>query len=346
MKPRMKNVMMVGIWSRVLTAGLVLLFAATVPGVGQADDRIEFRIGTGAIAGTYHPIGALLVNIISQPPGSRACEDGGGCGVPNLLASTVSSHGSVANMRAIQDGRIESGFSQADVAQAMVNAKGAFDGLPPLEKVRAIANLYPETLHIVVRQGAGIKSVHDLRGKRVSLDLLGSGTRFAAGVILAAHGIGESDIIAVQATSGRAAHLMREGELDAFFLVAGIPARAVTTLTRDKVASVIELGGTETKKILDDHRFFSRASIPGETYAHVDPLSTIAVGALWLTSSDVTDGLIQAICMALWSDKARIALDEGHPQGKHIKLETALDGIAIPLHPGAERCYRELGVLK
>lgn len=342
----MRNIMMVGIWSRVLATGFVVLWAVIAPPIAQADDRIEFRIGTGAIAGTYHPIGALLVNIISQPPGSRACEDGGGCGVPNLLASTVSSHGSVANMRAIQDGRIESGFSQADVAQAMVNAKGAFTGLPPLDKVRAIANLYPETLHVVVRQGAGIKSIRDLRGKRVSLDLLGSGTRFAAGVILAAHGLGETDVIGIQATSGRAAHMMRENELDAFFLVAGIPARAVTTLTRDKVASVIALGDTETQTILNDHQFFSRAMIPGETYAHVDPLPTIAVGAQWLTSADVPDDLIQAICLALWSEKARAALDEGHPQGKHIKLESALDGIAIPLHPGAERCYRELGVLK
>ncbi len=342
----MKNAMKVRIWSKVLATGLVVLFAVSTQGLARADERIEFRIGTGAIAGTYHPIGALLVNIISQPPGSRACEDGGGCGVPNLLASTVSSHGSVANMRAIQDGRVESGFSQADVAQAMVNAKGAFSGLPRLDNVRAIASLYPETLHVVVRRDAGIKSIQDLRGKRVSLDLLGSGTRFAAGVILAAHGLGENDVITVQATSGRAAHLMRQNELDAFFLVAGIPARAVTTLARDKVASVIELGDAETKKILDEHKFFSRAEIPDETYALADPLSTIAVGALWLSSSNVPDDLIHAICMALWSEKARFALDEGHPQGKHIKLETALDGIAIPLHPGAERCYRELGVLK
>lgn len=342
----MKNAMMAGIWSKVFAASLVVLSVVTVPDHAGADERIEFRIGTGAIAGTYHPIGALLVNIISQPPGSRACEDGGGCGVPNLLASTVSSHGSVANMRAIQDGRIESGFSQADVAQAMVNAKGAFSGLPPLDKVRAIASLYPETLHVVVRQGAGIKSVHDLRGKRVSLDLLGSGTRFAAGVILAAHGLGENDVIGIQATSGRAAHMMRENELDAFFLVAGIPARAVTTLTRDKVASVIALSNGESGTILNEHKFFTRADIPGETYAQVDPISTIAVGALWLTSSDVPNDLIHAICTALWSEKARAALDEGHPQGKHIKLETALDGIAIPLHPGAEQCYRELGVLE
>lgn len=330
----------------VLSFIALMMFTLAAPHHAEADESIQFRIATGAIAGTYHPIGALLVNIISQPPGSVACEDGGGCGVPNLVASTASSHGSVANTRAIQDGRVPSGFSQADVAHDMVHAKGVFSGLPPLDKVRAIASLYPETLHVVVRQGAEIKTIQDMRDKRVSLDLLGSGTRHAAEIIMAAHGLGENDYITVQATAGQAAHLMREGELDAFFLVAGIPARAVTTLTRDKVAAVITLGESETARILADHRFFSRSTIPDGTYQHVGGLSTIAVGALWLTSTEVPDDLVHAICRALWSDSGRATLDDGHPQGKHITLETALDGVAVPLHPGAERCYRELGALE
>jgi uncharacterized protein len=329
-------------WARGQSFIALFLFAILAPTHVQADESIQFRIGTGAIAGTYHPIGALLVNIISHPPGSVACEDGGSCGVPNLVASTASSQGSVANMRAIQDGRIPSGFSQADVAHDMVLGSGAFSGLPPLDKVRAIANLYPETLHVVVREGAGIKTLRDMRGKRVSLDLLGSGTRYAAEIIMAAHGLGENDFIAVQATAGEAAHLVRNGELDAFFLVAGMPARAVTTLTRDKVASMITLGEAETAKILEQHRFFSRSTIPDDVYEHVGGLPTIAVGALWLTSSDVPEELVCAICRALWSAPARTELDDGHPQGKHITLETALDGVAVPLHAGAERCYHDL----
>lgn len=325
---------------------IVLIAGLATAGTARADEVIQFRIGTGAVAGTYHPIGGLLVNIISQPPGSRACSDGGSCGVPNLLASTQSSQGSVANMRAIQDGRIPSGFSQADVAHDMVHAKGAFAGSPPLDKVRAIASLYPETLHVVVRRGAGIKTVQEMRGKRVSLDLLGSGTRYAAGIIMTAHGLMENDFIAVEATAGQAAHLMRGGELDAFFIVAGTPARAVTTVTRDKIATVITLGESETAKILAEHRFFSRSVIPQEAYEHVEESATIAVGAQWLTSVDAPEDLIYAICHALWSDHARATLDDGHPQGKHIKLASALDGVAIPLHPGAERCYRELGALK
>ena len=334
-------------WSPKCIAMVIPLVVALVaPTLSRADEFIQFRIGTGAIAGTYHPIGTLLVNIISQPPGSRACEDGGSCGVPNLLATTQSSQGSVANVRAIQDGRIPSGFSQADVAHDMYHGTGVFAGLPPLNKVRSLANLYPETLHVVTREGSGIKTIQDMRGKRVSLDLLGSGTRFSAGLVMAAHGLGENDFIAIQATSGQAAHMMRENEIDAFFIIAGMPARAVTTLTRDGVATVITLGEAETKAILADHGFFSRSTIPEGIYEHVSELSTIAVGAQWLVSADAPDDLIHDICRALWSDSARRALDQGHPQGRHITLDGALDGVTIPLHPGADRCYRELGLVK
>ncbi|MDA1311350.1 MAG: TAXI family TRAP transporter solute-binding subunit [Proteobacteria bacterium] len=330
----------------IVTQAALVLAMLSVSGTARGNELIQFSIGTGAIAGTYHPIGSLIVNIISQPPGSRACEDGGGCGVPNLVATTQSSQGSVANVRAIQDGRILSGFSQADVAHDMVAGSGAFAGMPPLDKVRGLANLYPENLHIVVRRGAGIRSIADLPGKRVSMDVLGSGTRFAAETVLAAYGLTDSDVISVNGTSDQAATLMRKGELDAFIVVAGTPARAVTTLTRDSVAAVVGLGEDQMKAILADHRFFSRSTILDGIYEGVSGVSTIAVGAQWLISADVPEDLVHDICRALWSDSARIALDKGHPQGRHIQLSRALDGISIPLHPGATRCYRELGLIK
>jgi TRAP-type uncharacterized transport system substrate-binding protein len=110
----------------------------------RGDESIRFRIGIGAIAGTYQPIGTLIVHIISQPHGLRACEDSGGCGVPNLVAITKSPQGSVANTRAIQDGRISPGFSQVDVANDMFTGAGTFAGMPALNKVRGLTNLYLE----------------------------------------------------------------------------------------------------------------------------------------------------------------------------------------------------------
>jgi len=178
----------------------------------------------------------------------------GGGGVPNLVATTQSSQGSVANVRAIQDDRIPSSFSQANVANDRIAGTGAFASMTPLDKVRGLAKLYPENIHIVVRRGAGIRSIADLPGKRVSLDLLGSRTRFAANIILAAYGLTNTDIISVNGTSDRAATLMRKGELDAFIVVAGAPARAVTTLIPGSVAVVIGLGDEQMNAILADHR--------------------------------------------------------------------------------------------
>lgn len=329
-----------------LVALAALLLSIFTPPIARADEMIYFPIGTGAIAGTYYPIGTLIARIISHPPGSRACEDGGTCGVPNLVAAAQSSHGSVANAQAIQNGQILSGFSQADVAHDAHKGEGAFSGVKPLDKIRALANLYPENLHVVVSRASGIKNISGLKGMRVSLDVPGSGTLVAARIVLDAYGLRDGDLIAEYMTSGQAATVMRRGQLDAFFIVAGTPASAVTALTRDGLASVIPLEAEKIDAILANHRFFTRSAIGADIYDQVGQVPTIAVGAQWLVSADAPEQLVNDVCRALWNDGARTALDQGHPQGRHIRLETALDGIAIPLHPGAARCYRDLGLIK
>lgn len=131
-----------------------------VPVAAQAPQF--FRIGTGGTAGTYYPIGGLIANAISNAPGSRGCADGGSCGVPGLIATAVSSNGSVANINALNGGALESGFTQSDVATWAHSGTGVWDGQPAVEKLRAIANLYPETIHLVAAAGSGIDSVDDL----------------------------------------------------------------------------------------------------------------------------------------------------------------------------------------
>src|SRR6266404_2032040 len=157
--------------------------AALLGGLGVAlgglptaaqQDITFFRIGTGGTAGTYFPIGGLIANAISNPPGSRTCADGGSCGVPGLVATAVASNGSVNNVTAIAADSMQSGFVQSDVAYWAYNGTGIYDGRPKVDVLRAIANLYPESFHLVVRKGAGIKSIRDLKGKRMSLDEPGS----------------------------------------------------------------------------------------------------------------------------------------------------------------------------
>lgn len=315
-------------------------------GMASAQDMAFFRIGTGGTSGTYYPIGGLLANAISAPPGSRACEDGGACGVPGLVASALASNGSVANVNAIEGGTLESGFAQGDVATWAQTGTGIWEGKPPAEKLRAIANLYPESIHLVASEASGIKSVADLKGKRVSLDEPGSGTLVDAQIILGAAGLSEKDITPEYLKPDQAADRMKDGAMDAFFFVGGYPAGAIAELASQQKVVVVPIDGEVAAKVLEN-KFFAEDTVPAGTYDGNDAdVKTIAVGAQWITSADQPDDLIYGITKALWNDNTRKQLDAGHAKGKQITKEHALDGIGIPLHPGAERFYKEAGLLK
>ena len=138
-------------------AALALLLSAG-SAASQEAELTFFRIGNGSTAGTYYPIGGIIAAAISNPPGGAPCAEGGACGVPGLLASAIATAGSVENVESIGRGRLESGFAQADVAHWAQTGTGNFAGLPPIENLRAIATLYPETLHIVARADADGRS--------------------------------------------------------------------------------------------------------------------------------------------------------------------------------------------
>lgn len=306
-----------------------------------AQQRQFFRIGTGGISGTYYPIGGLIADIVSKPSGSRPCDRGGDCGVPGLVALAQTSLGSVANIRAIIAQEIESGFAQSDIAYGAFAGSGVFAGEPPASDLRAIANLYPESMHLLVSAESGIKSVGDLRGKRVSLDELGSGTLVDALLLLGAYNIGVSDIQAVNVKPGVAIGMMQDGEIDALFVIAGYPASSVMELIDTIGAQLVPIAGPETDKLLEQRPFFTPGTIPAAAYGLPEDTATLNVGAQWLTSLRADEELIYQLTRTLWSDYARATLDSGHPKGQEITLETALDGIAVPLHPGAARYYRE-----
>ena len=208
-----------------------------------AQDITFFRIGTGGTAGTYFPIGGLIANAISNPPGSRTCADGGSCGVPGVVATAVASNGSVANVNAIASGSAQSGFTQSDVAYWAYNASGIYEGRPKVDTLRAIANLYPESFHLVARKGSGIKSIKDLKGKRMSLDEPGSGTLVDARLILAAYGLTEKDVKAEYLKPQQAADKLKDGALDAFFSVSGWPQGAIAELAATTGIDLVPIDG-------------------------------------------------------------------------------------------------------
>lgn len=328
--------------TKILAAFLVFLGLA--PSL-QAQEMQFFRIGTGGIAGTYYPIGGLIADIISNPPGARPCDKGGSCGVPGLVAIAQSSNGSVANIDAIKSGELESGFAQSDIAFWGYAGTGIFEGKGKQENLRAIASLYPESIHLVARKGAGIGSIKDLKGKRISLDEPGSGTLVDALIILDAFGLSEDDFQAEYLKPSPAMAKIREGDLDAFVIVAGYPTSSVVELTSSGDAELLPIEGPEVDRLLEQYEFFAKDEIPAGVYKGIGATSTISVGAQWVVGAEADEELIYGITSALWHETAGELLNNSHAKGKAITLETALDGIGIPLHPGAERFYREAGVL-
>jgi TRAP transporter TAXI family solute receptor len=324
--------------------GISLLLSNSIA-FGQAPDLRFFRIGTGGVAGTYYPIGGMIAHAISNPPGSIACDAGGSCGPPGLIVIAQSANGSVANVKDIQKGRLESGFVQSDIAYWAYTGTGTFTGDPPRQELRAIANLYPESIHIVAHKDAGIRRVKDLVGKRVSIDELGSGTLIDAELVLNEYGISKDDLDIEYMKPANAIKRIRNRQLDAFFVVAGYPARAISELANDTDIVLVPIDGPEADNLLSQYRFFTRDSIPGNVYQGITEVETINVGAQWLVASSVDDELVYQITRSLWNRSSRRLLDSGHAKGKYISLQKALDGVAVPLHPGSRRYYSEMGMM-
>jgi uncharacterized protein len=317
--------------------------ATTLPTALSQDVRF-FRIGTGGTGGTYFPVGSLIASVISRPPGSRDCEVGGSCGVPGLIAAAVSTQGSVENVRAVADGTLDMALSQADVAYYAYFGKNAFAGEPPMTELRSVANLYPEVVHLVARPDARIRSVADLRGKRVSLGEKASGTLVVTRVILDAYGLSEADVDASYDKIGKASDRVIAGDLDAFFMVGGYPLGAVAHAAEAGDVDLVPIAGPEADLIMEKHTFFTTAVIPAEVYSGVEETQTVSVGAQLIVSAALNDELAYKITQALWHPNNRHVLDSGHPNGARINLESAVEGIAVPLHPGAARYYTEIGL--
>jgi TRAP transporter TAXI family solute receptor len=309
-----------------------------------AQGEIVFRIGTGSTGGTYFPVGGLIANAISNPPGSLDCDLGGSCGVPGLIAGAVTTDGSVANVIGINRGDLDMALSQADVAYFAYKGKGVFAGQEPLRNLRAVANLFTESVHVVIRRDSGIATVADLKGKRVSLDRKETGTRVVAEIVLEAYGLKPKNLKASYENVGTSADMLAEGKLDAFFYVSGDPVYAIAHLADEIDIDLVLIAGPVAEKVREAHPFLYSNIIPKGTYKGVGNIETLGVGAQLVVAETADDELIYGITQALWNPNNRKVLNSGHPNGKRIRLETALDGIAIPLHPGAARYYEELGM--
>ena len=312
---------------------IVTAVVAATALLGAAQAQQFFRIGTGGTAGTYYPIGGMIANAVSQPG--------------KIIVTAQASNGSLANVNGIAGGAMESGFSQSDVATWAQTGKGLFEGKPSIAELRLIANLYPETIHVVVKKGSGIKSIAELKGKRVALDEPGSGTLVNARLVLAAYGLKESDIKPEYIKPNQASDKMKDGALDAFFFVGGAPAGAIAELASSGAGiELLPITGAQADTLRRGNPFFANDSVPAATYKDVAAVNTLSVGAQWVTSAKADAETVYQITKSLYSDATQKVLAAGHAKGKLITVKNAVLGAGIPFHPGAERFYKEAGVLK
>src|SRR5499426_1997583 len=229
--------------------GAAMLAALTATRPVNAQVKF-FRIGTGGTGGTYYPIGGLIGNAISSD---------------KINVSAVATNGSVANVNGIVGGSMESGFSQADINSWAVTGTGIYAGKPKVEELRAIASLYPESVHIVVRKGLNLKSVADLKGKRVSIDEPGSGTLVNARAILGVFGITEKDIKPEYLKQQQSVEKLKDGSLDAYFQTTGYPLGTLVELAATNGFDLLPIEGEARDKIMARYKFFANDKIPDGT---------------------------------------------------------------------------------
>lgn len=316
---------------------LCLVLSASVSPASHAEEaRRFFRIGTGGLTGVYYPIGKLIASGLTEP-------DKGNGGVRGLVGVAQNSAGSIENVRAVVTGEIDAGLVQADVAAWAFQGEHVFAGDKSPRVLRAVASLYPEKFQIVTRRDANIHQISKLRGKRISIDEIGSGTLSVMRIVLEAHGLTEKDLLPVYLKPVFTQDKMVSGELQGFVMMAGIPMEAVTRIS-DIGISLVPIAPEIASRISARYPYLVPGEIPAEVYPGIPATPTLQVYALLVVSSETPEELVYAVTTALWSKRTLSLLNEGHPQGKMITLKTALDGVSIPVHPGAERFYREQGI--
>ena len=338
MKYRMTGLSALG---GVFALALVLLAGLGVsPSLAQ---RISFVIATGPTGGTYFPIGQAMAGIISHPHSVDRCDMLHACGPEGLIASARTSAGSVANVMDVDSGHVDSGLAQADVVAEAVKGEGAFRKTGRLGNIAVIAALFPEDVHVVAAKSAHIKSIADLRGRRVSLGDENSGTAVTARAVLAAYRIPEWRLKVHHMASDMAADALDKGSIDAFFFTGGAPVGLVADLIARGRAVLVPIDGAGRKRLLAEAPALSADTIPANAYPGAPATETVSVRALWVVNKSVSNDVVYGVVRALFNRINRQLLDQSHPSAKLIRLDTATSGLTAPLHPGAARFYNDMG---
>jgi uncharacterized protein len=298
-----------------------------------------FAITTGGTGGLYYPLGGLLAQALTER-------------VPEVMATGQAGNASVANCNLIRDHQIESAFVQNNVAFSAYEGKGQFEG-KAVKNLRGIASLYPETIQIVARADSGIKSLKDIKGKKLIPGDRGSGTEVDTQNILAGLGLTYKDFSGVDwlGFSG-ASQRLQDKQADVTFTTAGWPTAAITELAASTDIVLVPIDEATINKLTKMFPFYSKVVIPKGTYKGMKAdVATITTMAQWVVDAQVPEELVYKLTKALWEKSkdgmsAADVMGNAHAKGKDVQLKTALKGMAIPLHPGAARYYKEKKLIK
>ncbi|TFZ39471.1 TAXI family TRAP transporter solute-binding subunit [Soehngenia longivitae] len=298
---------------------------------GSKPENIFISIATGGTGGTYYPLGGAIAKIFNE-------------NVEGVTANAQSTGASVENINLLSQGEAEVGFVQNDVTYYAWTGTETFQDKEKVTNIRGMAMLYPEVIQIIATKDSGIKSVEDLKGKKVAVGAPGSGTEVNARQILAEYGITYDDLGKADYLSfNEASDQLKNEQIDAAFVTAAIPTSAVTEVTQTADIVLVSLDKDKIESLKEKYPFYTEVTIPKDSYRNqTEDVVAAAVMAMLIVPEDLDEDLVYNMTKSIFENR-QVIIDT-HDKGNDIKLETALEGMPIDLHPGAEKYYVEQGI--
>jgi len=285
-------------------------------------------MGTGGTSGTYYAYGGILGNQIKSSAG--------------ITVNVVSTDGSKANILGINTGNYQLGTVQSDVMAYAYAGTRSFEAEGALDSFRVIGGLYAEAVQLVTMDPE-IKSVADLKGKKVSIGAAGSGVYFNAVDVLAAAGLTEADIIPQYQSFGDSADALKDRKIDAAFIVAGAPTPAIQELCTSATAYLVPIDGDIASKLMASSPYYTSYKIPAGTYnGQTEEVTTVTVKATLIVSTSADEEAVYNVTKAIFDNID--AITTAHAKGAELSLENATSGMTAPFHAGAAKYFKEKGI--
>lgn len=313
---------------KIVSLVLALTLALTLAACGGSGSASKMTMGTGGTAGTYYAFGGVLGQYIKNNAG--------------IDVTAVSTDGSKANIQSIASGDYQLGLVQSDVMSYAWEGSRSFESDGKMDSFRVVAGLYAEAVQLITMDPS-IQSVADLAGKSVSIGAPGSGVYFNAIDVLAAAGLTENDIKAQYQSFDDSTDALKDGKIDAAFIVAGAPTAAITELCTTNDAFLVPIDGDIAAKLMADCPFYTTYSIPAGTYAGQDAdVATVTVKATLIVSANASEDDVYNLTKAIFDHTDAIAAENG--KGAELTLENATSGMTAPFHAGAAKYFAEKGI--